>query len=400
MWERGGGDESADLEAARLRLADTFDLRKQLSGESTYPHRYRSSPGITGHCCGGDNCVECQGEKVGNLEATRLHLEKEIRLLRKLGCPCRIESLNPPAGPVEGGTDVIITVSGLDLDVALARGPLNCWIRMGLEEYIVKPATRVLGTTHQLTCRTPPSAPLESQITLHAADFAITAGPTQFLYYNAKAPRLISIVPSGAPSSPGGAVLTVTGSGFQDAVDAGVSLWCVFGGIGFDAVVQNNETAVCVSPAGLPSVKGKLFISFNALNPAGTFTLDFAVYDQPRITAIWPTGGYGDEPILIQAAGLGYTFQPREGDINCLFLQQHQEKVVPATRVANSSTIACQVPNNTRVDHTISGEVRIEISLIGGQREVATLNFHVEHCVRRMLLYAAALGCCSLFGMF
>ena len=198
----------------------------------------------------------------------------------------------------------------------------------------------------------------------------MTAGSTKFSYYDAKAPRLISISPSGAPTSPGGAVLTVSGSGFQDAISAGVSLWCVFGKVPFSAVVQNNETAVCVAPMGLPIVKGKLFVSFNALDPAGTDTLDFAVYEQPRITAIWPMGGYGDEPIMIQAAGLGFTFQPREGDIRCVFLQQHQEKVVTGHRVGNSSVISCLVPNNTRDEHIISGEARVEISLIGEQRSV------------------------------
>ena len=376
LWQPGGGDDSSALEAARLRLADTFDLRKQLSGESTYPHRYRSSPDVTGNCCGGDRCVECQGEKVGNLDATRLHFENEIRLLRKLGCPCRIEKLNPFGGPIEGGTDVVITVSGLDLDTALSRGPIDCWIRMGLENYIVKPTTRVLGSTNQLTCRTPSSAPQYSQITLHAADFAVTAGATQFSYYSAGAPRLVSILPSGAPSSPGGAVLTITGSGFQDAINAGVSLWCIFGGVPFDAAVQSNETAICVSPVGLPAVLGKLYISFNTLDPAGTDTLDFAVYDQPRIARIWPMGGYGNEPIVIQAAGLGFTYQPRDGDISCIFLQQHQEKIVPAQRVANSSTVTCVVPNNTRQDHIITGEVRVEISIIGEQRSVLPLPNH------------------------
>jgi len=119
---------------------------------------------------------------------------------------------------------------------------------MGLEDYVVKPAERVLGTQDKLACRTPPSAPQYSQITLHAADFAVTAGATQFTYYNARPPRLVSILPSGAPSSPGGAVLTVTGSGFQDAINSGVSLWCVFGGVPFDAVVQSNETAKCIVP--------------------------------------------------------------------------------------------------------------------------------------------------------
>ena len=369
----GGGDDSAALQAARLRLADTFDLRKHLSGESTFPHRYRSIPGSTGQCCGGDSCVECQGEKVGNLDATRLYLEAEIRLLKKLGCPCHIEELKPPAGPAEGGTDVTITVAGLDLDAALARGPIDCWIRMGLEEYVTRPASRIMGSSNQLTCRTPASAPRESQITLHAEGFAVTAGATKFSYYDAKAPRLVSILPSGAPASPGGAVLTVSGQGFQDALSSGVSLWCIFGKVPFRATVQSNETAVCVSPLGLPVVKGKLFLSFNALDPAGTDTLDFAVYEQPRITAIWPMGGYGDEPIMIQAAGLGFTYQPREGDIRCVFLQQHQEKVVVGLRVGNSSVITCLVPNNTRDEHVISGEAQVEISLIGEQRSVRLL---------------------------
>jgi hypothetical protein len=398
----GGGDDSAALAAARMRLADTFDMRKRLSGESTFPHRYRSGVGSTGACCGGDSCVECKGESVVNLDATRLLIEDEIRLLRKLGCPCRIESLSPDSGSVDGGTRVTVTVSGLDLDLALARGPMECWVRMDLEKYVVVPATRSDDSADQLVCVTPPSQPQVScegfiapslvkycegnapptraqysQITLHAAGFAITTGETRFHYYDTRPPTLISIVPSGAPFSPGGAVLTVTGTGFKDAVDGishsrgfNVSMWCVFAEVALPASVLSNETAICHTAHGMTPVLGKLFMSYNALEPAGTDTLDFAVYHQPRISGIWPTGGYGDEPIIIQAAGLGYTYQPREGEILCIFLQQHQEKVVEARRVGNTSTVTCIVPNNTRGGHIIAGEVQVEISLIGGQRQV------------------------------
>jgi hypothetical protein len=113
LWSSGGGDDSAELQAAKLRLADTFDLRKQLSGESTYPHRYRST---SANCCGGSSCVECQGEKVGNIDATRFYLESEIRLLRKIGCPCRIEKLSPPGGPAAGGTGIIFCCSDKNIN--------------------------------------------------------------------------------------------------------------------------------------------------------------------------------------------------------------------------------------------------------------------------------------------
>jgi len=113
LWSPGGGDDSAELQAARLRLADTFDLRKQLSGESTYPHRYRST---SANCCGGSSCVECQGEKVGNIDATRFYLESEIRLLRKIGCPCRIDNVSPPGGPAGGGTGIIFYYSDKNMN--------------------------------------------------------------------------------------------------------------------------------------------------------------------------------------------------------------------------------------------------------------------------------------------
>ena len=217
----GGEDDSAALEKSRMMLADQFDLRKHLSGESSFPSRYRSGPGTTGQCCGGDRCSECAGEKVGNLDAVRLFIEKEIRILRRLGCseerPCRIADLMPRGGPVVGGTEVTVTVAALDLDAALQFGPLDCWIRMGLEEYVVRPTTRV--GTNQLKCTTPPSKKQMSQITLHTPlshpsepTIAITAGETLYQYYDATSPLLESVVPSGAPQSPGGTVVTITGS--------------------------------------------------------------------------------------------------------------------------------------------------------------------------------------------
>jgi hypothetical protein len=440
-----GEKEEAALNRARMRLADTFEVRKQLSGKSTYPHRYRSEPSSTGQCCGGDNCTECQSEQVANIDAVRFSLESEIRILKILGCPCYIEKIVPLLGYVEGGTDVILTVVGLDIDKALARGPLNCWIRMGLEEYVVRPTNRVLGQPNQLSCQTPPQITMqgpvrESQITLHGPDFEVAAGRIKFLYVERFSNmRLFSVQPSGAPSSPGGLPLTLTGSGFKDATDQQLQIYCAYEGIFFAAevrprygpaweVVYNpsiqynitmqcsdniteqclagnitaqcsavncscsssgvsstispwnkncgcgcqaaKETAVCISPVGLPVGTGKMFISLNLLDPANQDFIDFAVYDQPRILGIWPNEGLENQPILIYTSGLGYTYQPSQGDIRCLFRQHHQEKVVPAMYITNANTISCVVPNNTRDDHLISGEVRVEISIIGEQRMV------------------------------
>ena len=144
LWVRGAeGGNGDQLERARLELGDVFNLRKTLSGESAFPHRFRSHLEAGRPCCGGSECAECQTEQLENLHATGLTLQREIRVLELLGCPCEIASLTPQLGAASGGTQITLAISGMDLDMAFGFGPVECWFSREVEEYVKTPAVQV-----------------------------------------------------------------------------------------------------------------------------------------------------------------------------------------------------------------------------------------------------------------
>lgn len=275
--------------------------------------------------------------------------------------------MQPNIGSFRGGTTVELTVSGLNLDRAFDRGPVNCWVRRDLEDYAVVPATRIGPNVVQ--CITPAmGSSFLSQITLHAPTWALVASSNdsdQFFFYDIEDTTLLSIFPVATPSN-GGAVLTLTGEQFPSS--SSLPLFCNFRGVNFPATVINSTLATCTTPA-LPEKDGYLKLTVN-----GQDTLEpgvpLAVYRHPRITAIFPDEGYGGELLYVNAAGFGLRYQPRAEDLLCRFMLPDGNETVPAARVGNSSTVSCTVPNNTRGVHWIAGSVAVELSLIGEQDEV------------------------------
>jgi len=144
LWVGGaeGGDEDK-LERARLEFGDVFSIRKALSGESTFPHRYRSHRETSRQCCGGIECVECGGEELENLQVAAAALRREIRVLETLGCPCKIGAIAPKLGPAAGGTKIILEIDGMDLNLAFSYGEIECWFSREVEQYIKVPAVKV-----------------------------------------------------------------------------------------------------------------------------------------------------------------------------------------------------------------------------------------------------------------
>lgn len=182
LWVSGaaGGDDEK-LERARLELGDVFNLRRTLSGEAAFPHRYRSQLEAGRPCCAGAACTECQTEQLENLQATGLTLRREIRVLELLGCPCAIASITPQLGPAAGGTQIFMAVSGMDLTMAFGFGPVECWFSREVEQYVKTRAVLLPGGG--VRCDAPEMARLpETSLSLHSANFTLSAGHASFRY--------------------------------------------------------------------------------------------------------------------------------------------------------------------------------------------------------------------------
>jgi len=349
------------IPAAKRQLVEAFNQRRYLSGDDSYPSNYRQDA-MPQECCAGNDCVECMMERASSVQAVTTSIQQEIELLRDLGCPCRIASLMPSFGSISGGTQVVVRLSGIDLDMAFALGPIECWVKRAPEVYDKLAATRIAAS--EVTCTLKPMREGTTDIWIHSDLFTIKAGANSFLYINDLTVSTHLVQPKASPVT-GRITLTVHGTNFPlHDVFLRDALRCMFRGITFDALLLDNVTATCVTPV-LPRGRDFLALTYNGIDLIPNTSLPFAVYNHPLIVGMWPETGFSGEVLSLQASGFGYDYVPQSEDLLCRFLQPHQNKTVVGMRVDNTSTIECRVPNNTRDDHLISGQVHIELSLIG-----------------------------------
>ena len=344
-----GGQDTELLTKARNEVGDLFNLRKALSGESAYPHQYRTyvseqetqtSTDALDECCGGGGCTEClAGESIENLRAVKIELQKDINLLYGLGCPCSISEIYPASGDKNLKIPVEVTVPGMSVDAAFELGDIECWWRSTrpgeVEVYSKIGATKVRDDT--VACQTPPQTQASyMEVTLHGNGWAVTQASdvlgNTFEMYDAGEFSISGVTPIASPSS-GGVRLVVVGSD----IDPTRGLQCRVAGRRFPAQVINSTHATCTTPVLTPG-KTSLTLSQNGYN--WIEEIDFWVYHQPNITVIYPTRGIGNEIVKINLAGLGLSYDPRPEDLFCKWYMYERNVTVPATRIRNSSTIS------------------------------------------------------------
>lgn len=397
----GGNDDPALLQA-RLRVGDLMNMRKALSGESAFPERYRSydrdsssAGSISDTSCTGKQCIECTvGEQVENLQAVAHLLNRELSLLRGLGCPCVIESIFPRLGGFDGGLPVEINVAGLLLDKVFALGPVECWWRTEKDLEIYSKVPAVFLGEGRVTCETPKQpGPIFLEVTLHGSGWALTSsegGSNVFEMYDMGVFEMSAVMPRGSPTH-GGVNLTITGVGF----DLNRPMDCRAAGVRFESTVVSSTLAYCVTPPLQVGVT-TLQLSQNGYTWTNQ-VIAFGVYVQPTIAVIFPQGGLGSEEIRLNLAGLGLTYQPKDEDLFCRWLTVEKNITFQALRIRNSSTFSCEVPKNTLGQHFLAGKVPVEFSILGQEDHLFTnsgpdgANFYDFSCKFTDILYGGLL---------
>ncbi len=185
--------------------------------------------------------------------------------------PPSVSALGPAAGPLGGGTTVVITGTGFTGAGAVSFGGA--------------PASYTVDSDTQITATSP------SNVLTGAVDVVVTTAygtsatvaADRFTYLGA--PSVLGLSPAAGPVA-GGTAVTVTGSGFTGATAVR------FGALPATGVtVTNDSTLVATAPA--QSGAGPLDVTVTG--PGGTSALTgadtFTYLAAPAVTAVSPAGG-------------------------------------------------------------------------------------------------------------
>ena len=195
--------------------------------------------------------------------------------------PLTASSLNPDAGPVAGGTVVVITGTGFDDATGVTFDGL--------------PGTAFAVTSPTSITVTSPVHPTPGIVDVVVEGDFGNAGPLDFEYF--VAPTITLVDPTEGPVI-GGTVVTITGSGFTGATSV------TFGGIaGSDLDVISDTELEITSPAHAAGPVDVVVEGVNAPSNAGAFTF----VASPVIIGLNPTSGptAGGNTVII--TGTGFT---------------------------------------------------------------------------------------------
>ncbi len=197
-----------------------------------------------------------------------------------------VSSLSPSAGPLSGGTTVVVTGSGLAGSVGVSFGSTVA------SSYTVNSAT-------QITATSPPAVAGPVDVTVTTPSGTSGTSAADFFTYEA-APLVSAVSPVAGPLA-GSSTVTITGTGLTGAT-----------AVSFGATAATSYTVVspteiqAVSPAGPVGVVDLTVTTpagTSAISSADTFTYELA----PTVTAISPAVGPLGGGTTIAITGTGFT---------------------------------------------------------------------------------------------
>ncbi|CEL91709.1 unnamed protein product [Vitrella brassicaformis CCMP3155] len=236
-------------------------------------------------------------------------------------------------GPRTGGTEVVITTSGLpkmppapstngsDSQVAGASAGLEPRCRFGDFSDAFEVMATIVDHPTRLSCRTPPSyerVTLRIYVSFTQGDFMDTG--YSFLF--AAPPEALSLAPQLAVTD-GQETINVTGVGFDMFASAPSPspspsatltlprLVCRFGGVTVPAKVLTSSLLLCVTPK--MTQPGPVDFALVLPDVAeSSRSLPFLFYDPPRLTRVTPSCGpySGGTQVEVSAEGLPYVDEP------------------------------------------------------------------------------------------
>ncbi|MGC9960588.1 MAG: IPT/TIG domain-containing protein [Acidimicrobiales bacterium] len=250
-----------------------------------------------------------------------------------------VTAIAPSAGPLSGGTSVVIIGSGFEDASSVSFGGTAA------TSYVVNSDTSV-------TAVAPAHAAGSADITVtNETGTSATASADTFTYDGT--PSVTAIAPSAGPLS-GGTPVVITGSGFDDV--SAVS----FGGTAATSYVVHSDTSVtAVAPAhaaGTLDVTVTNETGTSATASADTFTYD----DTPSVTAIAPSAGplSGGTPVVITGSGFDDVSAVSFGGTAATSYVVHSDASVTAVAPAHAAgTLDVTVTNEAGTSANVAGDI-------------------------------------------
>jgi len=229
-----------------------------------------------------------------------------------------ITSINPPSGPLVGGTP--ITIIGTGFINVPSSTPIGVTI-----DGTTATSIFVSPDNTTITAITPAATATGPQI----VEVTTTGGPvtTTYTYFT---PIITSVYPTRGPTA-GGTQITLTGNYLELAISNPTSV--EIGGNPVGVTVVSNTKIIAIIPAGTGTQN--IIVTFDT-NINITASIPFTYDDTPIITLINPNGGpeEGGTQITITGTSFGITTTVTIGGIS----------VAPISISPDMATIICITP--------------------------------------------------------
>lgn len=228
-----------------------------------------------------------------------------------------VTSINPPSGPLIGGTPITIIGTGfINVTSVTIDGTTATSI------FVSPDNTTITATTPAATTGTGPQTVL-----ITAVGGTVT---TTYTYFT---PIITSVYPTRGPTA-GGTQITLTGNYFAVSNPTSITI----GGISVGFTVVSNTKIIVTTPATIPpGTPGtqNIIVTFDS-NINITASIPFTYDDTPIITLINPNGGpeEGGTQITITGTSFGSTTTVTIGGI----------LVIPISISPDNATIICITP--------------------------------------------------------
>ena len=206
-----------------------------------------------------------------------------------------LRALTPQSGPLDGGTLVVLSGSGLRNfnENILCRFSA---IPVGLEGGWFSSLPGTIVDDNSIRCLAPPGAttgPVQIAVTLNGNDYSDPIAP--FVYYSQ--PEISNVQPAGGPTVGGTVVLLLfTQALARDEDLMHLNISCSFGGTISAARLQadaDNNGLICIAPAGIAQMV-MLQVSLNGEDYGSTSF--YTYYSLPKVISSIPTGAVPFRP--------------------------------------------------------------------------------------------------------
>ena len=284
-----------------------------------------------------------------------------------------LSTLQPSAGPLGGGTAVVIKGSGF-----IFTSELRCLFG---RQHV--PAV-YLGPT-ALRCVTPPHSSATGDVRLQDVAVRISVAgselSTQSLVFSYSTPILdLTIQPSGGPQEGGTVVQLLRNTG---AFVPSQALKCRFGGLEVAAVFVSSSMVTCLSPARTVAEAVSLDVSSNGGSDFTNSGLRFVYQGRVLLASLLPLAGppTGGPPLVVKGEGF-----VDSGALKCRFtisplsISAFVALVSPdvPARWVSASQLQCSVPPIAFAAGATAGAMALTVSNNGVDFSSSALTFTVR----------------------